>query len=763
MANRDPRAVGAKFDTSPREVNDLGAVLRPAAQALVQSVGTMTGAAQRTGQAMSEATNAGIAANEAHAALRNKIADGLGRMASWIGERADMAAVKEGAAAGEQAGLDPEFRTRNDLTLYGEAYDKAGLETYKSRLSLMIEQHVGAIEDKHASDPAGLNAAFSAVSKGFLDKIPPELRVDVATTLERRRISAMRQATRTLHAEQKAEQATALNSEVEAKVKALQQSAYRLGLDPTADASLAEDLTNLTARLQVRDVDGKLIISPKSAEKFMKDMGGKLAEARLKGAFTRLPDTASRERFVADLQQKYMAGADPLLNEFLPDDFERLAGGMVSDIRSEKVASNAAAAGVKQEVKAVAQMATEGYGLSETDATALEARVIATGDPELIAGLDSARNTLGFVQSARKMPPTELQRRIETYQAELAKSATPEGVARLKLAEDVLATSRDNIARDPIEWASKTGLIQVPELDLSSPQAAAKSLKARAAVAGEIAAYYGRDVRFFRESEKEALVSATRQGGPQLVDMATTLVGALGTDAPKALSEISKDAPEAAVVGGLMTTNGDLAFVKDVATGLQLRATDQAFKPLAPTESQWRPIAASAYGNALTVSPETQSALIASANAAYEIRARRLGLAAFDPDVYDQALRQAAGEVTINGETYGGITTYRGHQVLVPAEVKQDSFDDLIEDIRYEDIPSNGVYPHANGKGVNIATFRSATLVSIGDGRYWAAMGEPESDDPQYLQGPDGKLFVLDLKRMMPTLRQRRPDYFRGG
>lgn len=763
MANRDPRAVGAKFDTSPREANDLGAVLRPAAQALVQSVGTMTGAAQRTGQAMSEAVNAGIAANEAHAQLRNKIAGQLGRMASWIGERADMAAVKEGAAAGEQAGLDPEFRTRNDLTLYGEAYDKAGLETYKSRLSLMIEQHVGQIEDKHASDPAGLDAAFSAVSKGFLDKVPPELRVEIATTLERRRISAMRQATRTLHAEQKAEQATALNSEVEAKVKALQQSAYRLGLDPTADASLAEDLTNLTARLQVRDVDGKLIISPKSAEKFMKDMGGKLAEARLKGAFTRLPDTASRERFVADLQQKYMAGADPLLNEFLPDDFERLAGGMVSDIRSEKVASNAAAAGVKQEVKAVAEMAKDGYGLSETDATALEARVIATGDPELIANLDGARNTLGFVQNARKMPPNELQRRVEAYQADLAKSATPEAVARLKLAEDVLATTRDNIARDPIEWASKTGLIQVPELDLSSPQAAAKSLKARAAVAGEIATYYGRDVRFFRESEKEALVSATRQGGPQLVDMATTLVGALGTDAPKALSEISKDAPEAAVVGGLMTTNGDPAFVKDVATGLQLRATDQAFKPLAPTESQWRPIAASAYGNALTVSPETQSALIASANAAYEIRARRLGLASFDPDVYDQALRQAAGEVTINGETYGGIATYRGHQVLVPAEVKQDSFDDLIEDIRYEDIPSNGVYPHANGKGVNIATFRSATLVSIGDGRYWAAMGEPESDNPQYLQGPDGKLFVLDLKRMMPTLRQRRPDYFRGG
>ena len=176
-----------------------------------------------------------------------------------------------------------------------------------------------------------------------------------------------------------------------------------------------------------------------------------------------------------------------------------------------------------------------------------------------------------------------------------------------------------------------------------------------------------------------------------------------------------------------------------MTTGLQLRATDQAFKPLAPTESQWRPIAASAYGNALSVSPETQSALVASANAAYEIRARRLGLSGFDADVYGEALRQAAGEVTINGETYGGVTTYRGHQVLVPAEVKQDSFDDLIEDIRYEDMPANGVYPHANGKGVNIATFRAATLVSIGDGRYWAAMGEPRARTRNICRGPTAR------------------------
>lgn len=763
MPNRDPRPVGASFDPAPTPVNDLGRELRPAVAQLVQSAGTMTAAGRQTVAAMGEMVNAQLQANEATAQLKAKIADGLNKIGSRIGDFADRAAIKEGAAAGEQAGLDPEFRTRNDYTLYGEAFDKAGLETYKSRLSVMIEQHVGAIEDKHGSDPAGLNTAFSAVSKGFLEKIPQELRVDVATTLERRRISAMRQATRNVVAEQKAEQTAALNNEVESRLKSLQQTAYRTGLDPTADAMLSEELTGLMGRLQVTGADGKRIVSPKSAEKLMKDLGGKVAEARLKGAFVRLPDMASRERFVADLQQKYMEGGDPLLNEFLPDDFERLAGGMVSDIRSEKVAGNAAAAGVRQEVKVIADMAEKGYGLSEEDMATLQARVTASGDPALAAGFDEARNTLAFVQTARKMPPVQLEQEIVTARASLTDGATPQEIARVELAEKVLGTARESIARDPIDWATKTGLIAVPELDLSSPQAAAKSLQARAAVAGEVASYYGRDTVYFREGERAALANVARQGGIGLVDMATTMVSALGPEAPKALAEISKDAPEAAVVGGLMTTNGDPMFVKDVATGLQLRATDPAFKALAPSEGQWRPIVAQAFGNALAVSPETQSALVASANAAYEVRARRLGLDDFDPDVYEGALKAAAGEVYINDRAYGGVTEYNGRRVLVPAEVRQDRFDDLIEEIDYKDFPQTGVMPHAGGKGANLATFRRAQLVSIGDGRYWAALGDPDSEDPQYLQDAKGEAYVLDLRKMMPTLRQRRPDYFRGG
>ena len=139
------------------------------------------------------------------------------------------------------------------------------------------------------------------------------------------------------------------------------------------------------------------------------------------------------------------------------------------------------------------------------------------------------------------MPPNELQAKGRGLPGRPSSGRDAGGGGAAPLAEDVLATARDNIARDPIEWAAKTGLIQVPELDLyRARRRRPKSLKARAAVAGEIATYYGRDVRYFRESEKQALVSATRQGGPQLVDLAATLVGSLGTEAPKALAEISR-------------------------------------------------------------------------------------------------------------------------------------------------------------------------------------------------------------------------------
>jgi len=58
---------------------------------------------------------------------------------------------------------------------------------------------------------------------------------------------------------------------------------------------------------------------------------------------------------------------------------------------------------------------------------------------------------------------------------------------------------------------------------------------------------------------------------------------------------------------------------------------------------------------------------------------------------------------------------------------------------------------------------QKATLVTIGPGRYLMAMGDPNSDDPQYVRSGDteDQRFVLDLGALEPVLRQRVPSAYR--
>ena len=96
----------------------------------------------------------------------------------------------------------------------------------------------------------------------------------------------------------------------------------------------------------------------------------------------------------------------------------------------------------------------------------------------------------------------------------------------------------------------------------------------------------------------------------------------------------------------------------------------------------------------------------------------------------------------------------------MPAEIKQDSFDDLIR------------RTSVTRTCRRTASIRTPTAgreyrdVPLGDARLdrrrplLAAMGEPESEDPQYLQGARRQAVRARSQKMMPTLRRRRPDYF---
>lgn len=62
-----------------------------------------------------------------------------------------------------------------------------------------------------------------------------------------------------------------------------------------------------------------------------------------------------------------------------------------------------------------------------------------------------------------------------------------------------------------------------------------------------------------------------------------------------------------------------------------------------------------------------------------------------------------------------------------------------------------------DGKPLTPAKLRSAQLVNVGPSHFLVALGDPDSDDPQWVfdpGAPDGR-YVLDLSRLEPTLRKR--------
>ena len=136
---------------------------------------------------------------------------------------------------------------------------------------------------------------------------------------------------------------------------------------------------------------------------------------------------------------------------------------------------------------------------------------------------------------------------------------------------------------------------------------------------------------------------------------------------------------------------------------------------------------------------------------------------AVDPDsdeartIYTEALHEAAGGTFHGDVRFGGFADYapgwfaKDRRALVPASVRADRFDDLLEAVTDEDLE---VKPFGG-----VGDLRSAYPMRIGDG-YIFYRGDP--DGTQFLEGEDGKLFILPFDALLPTLAARVPGAVRG-
>lgn len=454
-------------------------------------------------------------------------------------------------------------------------------------------------------------------------------------------------------------------------------------------------------------------------------------------------------------------------------------------------------AGIDQVIKDQTGVAQQGYAPPAPVMDELRRQVAATKDPMLAAKLQALEQNVVMTQRLQAAPPLAIEEQARILRENAAQAgATKEGLSAIQHVEKVGEAVRKATNEDPMGYAAKIRLnvpladgppadlepahrarwkmpiapVELEQIDFRS-QDIDRMLATRADQAKAVGRYYGQPAQMFTKNEREFLKDTLRKGGDGML----FVLGKIAVSAARAgiepsvvMKEFSKDAPEVAVIGEMVANNADPTIQKTAAAALAWR-TAQGEKFVSTIDKLQAQPDISEYADVLSTTPLRVDAVKQTANLLYEYEARRNGVTQFDGTIYKSVLRRIMGETTDGqGNTYGGVGKQGtgwtdgkwSSKVFVPAEVKQDSFDDMVGALRARDLPDPPV--DSTGKALSMTDIRRATWVSVGPGQY-ALQQSKDADGTRVMAfNRSGQPYVVDVRPLLPDIRKRKPEIFRG-
>jgi hypothetical protein len=425
---------------------------------------------------------------------------------------------------------------------------------------------------------------------------------------------------------------------------------------------------------------------------------------------------------------------------------------------------------LSKEVSELESNAAHGYTLPKEQLTSLAARVNEIGDPVLKTRLLSS---LGLAEaiSRNAQNPVSVNEQIlaELRQRFAQESPTKEQRERLEKMESALATQKSELGDNLLGWSMRSGVVARTRLDPADKA----SMDARLEAVETSAKTFGVSRQFFTEIERDALVENFTSGKISIVQFAADLTKHWGAkNAAAALKEL-KAKPSVSLLGGHVASIGMTAVAKDAEAGLKL-LKQKDYKPRKIPVEDARNAIKDSIGTTLDHLPETMEAMRGVINAAYEARAVANGWIEFEEKEYAKIARELLGERKKGSHTYGGVVTkyhyFNGPEwgdavsgnygIVVPPNVRQDGFFELIEMIKVKDLPE----PPRDmfGKPISDDAFQGARMFSLHNGRYLLSFNtiEPTLNPDMVYRNKDGDPYVFNFKDVEPMLKKRRDDLF---
>lgn len=726
------------------------------------------------------------------------IASPYGSMAKAIHDVGDAASAVAEKAAPDAAAQAVVTDANGNVTVERTSIPMVG------RAGQIYEQHIrtGAVAAADASadralidmraetrgDPGTFLTAATEFRDKFISEYTPIIGPAGAAALRRQIDNRITQTYSGLTSERQNKEIARANDALSARSTTMANEMELLAAsDGIGSDDYRERLGNFRAILDQRVNAPNSTYSREHANLELSQLQARLETAAIHGRVERALE--GRDGVDRAMQIAETVRSDKSLNLTLQQRQQAYARALTA-VNAKVRQATAVATAINGEIDAIDTIAATGNLPSADRIAALRTRAADANNPEVARAADAALANLPIVASWHQMSPAQLEgelSRVETQMRE--RGADERSIALLKTGRTLLENMRKGITNNPLGWANQTGTVSVPPIDFAGENAGAE-MRNRIAVADVVAQTYGGPKTYLLPEEKRALEAATASGAAPMQQVAQLIVNGFGSRAPDVLREVGQQSPVLAHMGGLLSGNlfggGSPAFANDVAAGAALLRNEETRKQLPPWARQPSNTVArfetgrqvEQYGDAFLLVPDTARAAGQSAQAAFIARAQRQG---FDPSVtdpsdptrkaYDRALQEGAGATfTADNTQFGGVVSYKSgtfgfratNHVLVPGNVRTDSFRDVITKIRDDDLSRLPISPMtADGKVYTARDIQKALPVAV-PGGYRFSMGDPASADPKWVRGADGRPFVLDFEAMSPVLRGRVPGAFTG-
>jgi hypothetical protein len=307
------------------------------------------------------------------------------------------------------------------------------------------------------------------------------------------------------------------------------------------------------------------------------------------------------------------------------------------------------------------------------------------------------------------------------------------------------------LARDPLSWATTQGVTEVAPISFQG-DVGAKALAERATAAHQVAGYYGVAPKFFTDEERASLQSTLKDAPAQSqLSLATSMVRGMGADAPKALGEISADAPVFAHLGGLLASGPQYAATVEAGFNGAKAIADKV--DVVPGGAKLDTAVSDVLGSSLDERlGRTRRAAVEAAKAIYTSEALKRGLTAdtFDDDLFQDALQKSMGQWRDGqGDERGGVGRFNGSDVVLPSFMDASDLKDTVrklDDKALTALSARGGAPvHGDGSKVEPAELRNAWLVTAGPGLYQISVTDPRYARELLMDEKSKGYYLLDL------------------